>query len=193
MSSGAKVRRSSMNEVTRVPVPGWVIRVARLRVKVGFGVAVGAFWLAQPSWLSLGVGAGIGMVGECLRVWAAGHLEKGLEVTTSGPYGWVRHPLYTGSTLLGVAFAIASRHLLASVLVVLYLSIALSVAARLEEATLRVKFGPSYDRYARGDTTAGLRRFSIARVRRNGEIRSALGLVAGLLVLAFKVVFADCC
>lgn len=193
MSSGAKAHSNSMTEVTSVPVPGWVIYVARLRVKLGFGVAVGAFWLAQPSWLSLTIGAGIGMVGECLRVWAAGHLEKGLEVTTSGPYGWIRHPLYAGSTLLGVAFAIASRHLLAAVLVVLYLTITLSVAARLEEATLRMKYGPIYDWYARGITAARQRRFSMARVRRNGEIRAAVGLAAGLLVLAFKVVFADWC
>jgi protein-S-isoprenylcysteine O-methyltransferase Ste14 len=182
-----------MTDVRPVPVPDWVIHVARLRVKVGFGVAVGAFWLAQPSWLSLTLGAGIGMVGECLRVWAAGHLEKGSEVTTSGPYGWLRHPLYAGSTLLGIAFAVASRHLLASVLVVLYLSVSLSVAARLEEATLRVKFGPTYDRYARGVTVAGLRRFSMVRAYRNGEIRSVVGLAAGLLVLALKVVFSDCC
>lgn len=182
-----------MTDVTPVPLPKWIIHVARLRVTVGFGVAVAAFWLARPSWSSLAVGAGIGVVGECLRVWAAGHLEKGLEVTTSGPYRWTRHPLYAGSMLLGVAFAIASQDLVASVLVVLYLVISLSVAARLEEATLRVKFGPIYDSYSRGVTMAGSRRFSMSRVRRNGEIRSAVGVAAALAILAFKVAFADCC
>ena len=39
--------------------------------------------------------------GEALRIWAAGHLEKGREVTASGPYRWTRHPLYLGSTIIG--------------------------------------------------------------------------------------------
>jgi len=40
--------------------------------------------------------------GELLRLWAAGHLEKSREVTTSGPYRFTRHPLYMGSTLIGI-------------------------------------------------------------------------------------------
>ena len=99
-----------MREVTPLPVSAWLIRVARLRVTVGFGVAAAAFWLARPSWLSLGLGATVALVGESLRVWAAGHLEKELEVTTFGPYRWMRHPLYVGSSLLGAGFAVAARH-----------------------------------------------------------------------------------
>ncbi|MDP7338153.1 MAG: methyltransferase, partial [Vicinamibacterales bacterium] len=104
-----------------MPVSAWLIRVARLRVTAGFCVAVAAFWLARPTWLSLGVGATVALVGESMRVWAAGHLEKGLEVTTSGPYRWMRHPLYVGSSLLGAGFAAASRHPVAAALVVVYL------------------------------------------------------------------------
>lgn len=188
MTRGAPGPRGPETVVTPVPVPAWVIRVAQLRVTAGFGVAAAAFWLARPSWASLAVGAGVGLVGECLRLWAAGHLEKGLEVTTSGPYAWTRHPLYVGSTLLGVGFAAASRHPIAAGMVVLYLVGSLSVAAWLEEATLRVKFGQAYDRYARGAAERGGRRFSATRARRNGEARAGVGVLAALAILALKVV-----
>ncbi len=180
-----------MIEIAPVPVSAWLIRVARLRVTVGFGVAAAAFWLARPSWLSLGLGATAALVGESLRVWAAGHLEKGLEVTTSGPYRWMRHPLYVGSSLLGAGFAVAARHPMAAALVVMYLVVSLSVAVRLEEATLRVKFGDAYDRYLAGTAGRAHRRCSLDRVRRNGEVQTILGVLAALAMLATKVLLAD--
>ena len=178
----------SITDVNAVPAPKWVIKVLRLRVALGFGFAVAGFWLAQPSWPSLAFAVGIGLVGECLRFWAAGHLEKGVEITTSGPYRWMKHPLYVGSSLLGAAFAVASRHMGASVLILLYVAGLLSTAARVEEANLRTKFGPAYERYASGVTANDLRRFSFSRARRNGEVRSVFGFVAVLALLAAKVV-----
>jgi protein-S-isoprenylcysteine O-methyltransferase Ste14 len=182
-----EVRALTEDKDTPVPVSVWLIRVARLRVTAGFCVAVAAFMLARPSWFSLGLGATVALVGESLRVWAAGHLEKGLEVTSSGPYRWMRHPLYVGSSLMGVGFAAASRHAGVAVLVVVYLAVSLLVAARLEEATLRVKFGDDYDRYARGALDVGSRPFSVGRARRNGEAQAVLGVLAALGLLAVKV------
>ena len=181
----------AVTEVTPVPVSGWLVRVARFRVTAGFGVAVAAFWLARPSWLSLAVGATAALVGEALRVWAAGHLKKGLEVTSSGPYRWMRHPLYVGSSALGVGFALAARHSVAAALVVVYLAVSLSVAVRLEEATLRAKFGDAYDRYAAGNAESTDRPYSVDRARRNGEFRTVLGILAALAILALKVLLAD--
>jgi protein-S-isoprenylcysteine O-methyltransferase Ste14 len=42
--------------------------------------------------------------GVALRSWAAGTLHKRTEVTTSGPYGLVRHPLYIGSLMMMIGF-----------------------------------------------------------------------------------------
>ena len=180
-----------MTEGTPVPVSAWLIGVSRLRVTVGFGVAAAAFWLARPSWLSVGVGAAAALVGESLRVWAAGHLEKGKEVTTSGPYRWMRHPLYVGSSLLGAGFAVASRHPVAAALAVVYLAGSLSAAVRLEEATLRAKFGDLYDRYAAGTAEGTNRPYSLERARRNGEVQTVLGVLAALAILAMKVLLVD--
>ena len=82
--------------------------IARYRVRMGFVAALAAFWLARPTRDSLAVGALVAAAGELIRIWAAGHLEKGREVTMSGPYRLTRHPLYLGSGLIAAGLAIAS-------------------------------------------------------------------------------------
>ena len=44
--------------------------------------------------------------GLLVRTWAAGTLRKRRELATTGPYAWVRHPLYVGSFLMMVGFGI---------------------------------------------------------------------------------------
>ena len=73
-------------------------RLARLRVALGFVCGALVLWLAQPTAGSLLAGGAVAVVGEALRIWAAGHLNKSREVTSSGPYRWFAHPLYVGSS-----------------------------------------------------------------------------------------------
>ncbi len=160
--------------------------VARARVTVGFLVAAGALWLAQPTWGSLGWGASIAAVGEALRVWAAGHLRKGQEVTRSGPYRFLKHPLYVGSFVIGVGFAFAVAQPVVSSVVILYLTVTLFAAIRLEEATLRDAFGRQFDQYSRGRAPISDRRFSVRQMWVNGEHKAVLGFGAALGVLALK-------
>ena len=44
-----------------------------------------ALWLARSDAASLAIGGAVAALGEALRIWAAGHLEKGREVTTLVP------------------------------------------------------------------------------------------------------------
>ena len=74
--------------------------LARRRVTLGFVFAIAVLYFAAPTRESLLAGAAVGMVGEAIRIWAAGHLEKSREVTTSGPYRFTRHPLYLGSSIM---------------------------------------------------------------------------------------------
>jgi hypothetical protein len=160
--------------------------LARRRVALGFIAAVLAFWLAAPTPRSLAVGAVIALAGEAVRVWAAGHLEKGREVTTTGPYAFTRHPLYLGSTLIGAGMAIASWSVIVVLLVAAYLGATLGAAIRTEEAHLTRKFGQAYPEYRKGRGEAGGRRFSIERAVRNREYRAVAGLLLALTVLAAK-------
>ena len=161
-------------------------RIARLRVTIGFIASIAVLWLAQPTGPSLAIGTIVAAIGEGVRMWAAGHLEKGREVTRSGPYGFTRHPLYLGSSLIGIGLAIASASLVVAVLVVAYLAITLTAAIRTEEAHLTDKFGAAYPAYREGRGAVERRGFSFARAMRNREYRAILGLLFVIGVLAWK-------
>ncbi len=166
--------------------PDLAVRLARVRVPLGFVAGALAIWFAHPTWGSIAAGLPVAVVGEALRVWAAGHLEKGREVTKSGPYRWTGHPLYLGSSVIGAGVAIACRSLVVAVLAAAYLGITLFAAIRSEEAGLRAKFGPEYDDYRAGRATDA-RPFSLARARRNREQRAVAGLAIAMILLALKI------
>jgi protein-S-isoprenylcysteine O-methyltransferase Ste14 len=156
-------------------------------VALGFVAGALVLWLAQPTWLTLGIGAAVASVGEAIRLWAAGHVDKGREITRSGPYRFTRHPLYLGSSIMALGIVIASNSAIVGVLVLVYLSSTLVAAIRLEEAHLREKFGGQYDAYA-SRTAAPMRRaFSAARARANREHHTIAGLLTALGLLALKV------
>jgi protein-S-isoprenylcysteine O-methyltransferase Ste14 len=158
--------------------------MARLRVPLGFLFGAAVLWFARPTPRSLAVGAAIASAGEALRVWAAGHLEKGREVTSSGPYRFLRHPLYAGSTLMGIGLAVASASVVVAALVGVYILTFFTAAIRTEESFLRSRFGEAYDRYASGQVAS--RSFRLSRVVANREYRAVVGLAAVLAWLAWR-------
>lgn len=161
--------------------------LARRRVPLGFLSAVLVLWLARPTWQTLAAGGAIAGIGEALRVWAAGHIDKGREITRSGPYGFTRHPLYLGSSIIGLGVTIACWSPAVAALVGLYLATTLSVAIRAEEAHLRERFGDEYDAYASRSASPMVRSFSPARAVANREHHTIAGLIAALALLALKV------
>ena len=160
--------------------------LARWRVPLGFMAAVLVLRFASPTVSSLLWGLVVGLAGEVIRVWAAGHVEKGREVTKSGPYRYTRHPLYVGSTVMAVGLGIAAANLVVTVLITVYVVLAIGAAIRTEEATLRARFGSEYDDYASGRVRGGERRFSLQRAIRNREYRAVLGMSAVMCLLALK-------
>ena len=161
-------------------------RLARYRVPLGFALGAVALVLARPTGSSLATGCLVAIAGEAMRLWAAGHVEKGREVTTSGPYRWTRHPLYVGSTVIGVGLAIATASVPAALMIGAYLAASFTAAIRTEEGELTAKFGDDYRNYRHGLTTGTSRRFSLARAWRNREQRAVAGLVAGAVLLALR-------
>ena len=163
-------------------------KIARWRVPLGFAFGLLALWLADPTRQSILAGAIVALIGEAIRIWAAGHLEKSREVTASGPYAWTRHPLYFGSTLIGIGLAIGAASLAVAVLVLGYLALTLTAAIRTEEAHLTEKFGAAYPEYRAGRHSVK-RSFSLERALRNREYRAAIGVLVVLGVLAGKVFY----
>ena len=162
-------------------------RIARLRVPLGFAVTAVVAFVAAPTWSTWRAGLLIAVLGEVLRVWAAGHLEKSREVTRSGPYRWIRHPLYAGSILIGVGVAVASNSAVVAAIALAYLAITITAAIRTEESFLEQAFGDTYQQYRANAAAPMHRRFTVERALRNREHRAVLGLIAGFALLALKV------
>lgn len=162
-------------------------RVARWRVPLGWLTGFAALALARPTWWSWVMGLVVAVVGQAVRVWAAGHLEKSSEVTTSGPYRFMRHPLYVGSSILAAGVVIASNSYVLAVVAAVYMTVTIAAAVRTEEAFLRRRFGEDYDRYARAEAPRVARRFSVERAMRNNEYRAVSGLLAGFALLALRM------
>ena len=132
------------------------------------------------------MGGAIAVAGELLRIWAAGHLEKGREVTRSGPYRLTRHPLYIGSAIVGAGAAVAAARLSVAVLIAIYLASTILAAVRTEEAGMRASFGDQYDAYLQSRAKPVDRAFSLTRAIHNKEYRALAGLVLVAAILAVK-------
>ena len=163
--------------------------IARFRVGLGFLSGIAVLVLARPTKTSIVVGLPVAIAGELIRIWAAGHLNKSREVTRSGPYRFVAHPLYMGSSLIGAGLAIGAGSLSVAVIVGAYLLVTLTAAIRSEEAFLRQAFGGAYDEYKLRDDVDRERRFSWARAMANREYRAMTGVAVALLLLVFKATY----
>jgi len=111
-----------------------------------------------PGWSRL-LGVPVALAGVSLFGWMFRHLglnvtstsmpRAGATLVTSGPYRWVRHPMYSA-----VLFLVVSASLLTANAVVIIGGIAmfalLAARSRIEEQRLVEKFGDAYRAYQRG-------------------------------------------
>jgi len=167
--------------------------VARLRVPSGFLLVAAFAWFAHPSPQSLAFGLPLSAAGLMLRAWAAGHLAKNRRLTTSGPYAYIRNPLYLGTLVVAGGLAIACRSVgLAILFGFVFLFIYLPVIM-LEEQHLRELF-PEFESYARSVPAlipyrrgSAHGRFSWALYRKNQEYQALVGFMAGIVYLVFTM------
>jgi protein-S-isoprenylcysteine O-methyltransferase Ste14 len=175
----------------------WSQIARRIRVPLGFLFAVFYFWLARPSWRSLALGAILVITGLVVRALASGHVRKNEALATSGPYAYTRNPLYLGSLLMGLGFALAGRSWWVGVVLVLMFFAIYIPVIRDEEAFLRQKF-PEFDEHARrvprmfprltrsaGDDNSGV--FSFELYWKHREYNAILGTLAMLAALIVKM------
>lgn len=98
--------------------------------------------------VSLASGIVLVFLGEVVRFWAAGYIAKDAIVTTGGPYGHVRNPLYFGSLLLAIGYGLISGLGWPAIVVLLVLFLIFHLAAiSYEEKFLTGKFGAPYTDY----------------------------------------------
>lgn len=104
------------------------------------------------------LGISITIVGLAFAVWARIYLggnwsssvtvKVGHELVRTGPYRWVRHPIYSGLILAMLGTAVEScqvRGMIALVLVY----VGFTIKSRIEERAMTNTFGAEYDEYSR--------------------------------------------
>jgi protein-S-isoprenylcysteine O-methyltransferase Ste14 len=124
---------------TRIPLPWLYLQL--------WPASLWTFWL----------GAAVTIAGLLFAVWARVHLGRNWsrsvtikqdhELIKTGPYGVVRHPIYTGilAGFLGMAIAISQVR---GFVVVVLIFIAFWIKFRMEERWMRSQFGEAYAAYA---------------------------------------------
>lgn len=113
---------------SKIGLPEWV---RWLGVGVGILCVLGIYWLFSS-------------IGSSITPTSATRTEH--KLVTSGPYHWVRHPLYTVGTALFIAFGMMADNWFIALLGILTF-IAMAIRTPKEEANLIEKFGDEYREY----------------------------------------------
>lgn len=154
--SGEKISRKVDGSVlmTIIKVGGLVLWLSPLVYLLN------PLWMAWskiglPDWVRW-LGVGIGIVCTILIYWLFSSIGSGISPTsatrkqhtlvTSGPYHWVRHPLYTVGSSMFISFGMMADNWFIAALGVLAF-IAMAIRTPKEEANLIEKFGDEYREY----------------------------------------------
>jgi len=103
----------------------------------GLGVGIGVLCILGIYWLFSSIGSGITPTSAT---------RKQHTLVTSGPYRWVRHPLYTVGSSMFISFGMMADNWFIAALGLLAF-IAMAVRTPKEEANLIEKFGDEYREY----------------------------------------------
>jgi protein-S-isoprenylcysteine O-methyltransferase Ste14 len=101
------------------------------------GVVIGAFSVIGIYWLFSSIGSGIT---------ATSATRQKHQLVTSGPYRWVRHPLYTIASSMFIGFGMMADNWFIALLGIIAF-IGMAIRTPKEEANLIEKFGDEYREY----------------------------------------------
>lgn len=141
----------------------------------------------------------LGMIG---RVWASGYLIKNDALTTSGPYGYVRNPIYVSNMILGLGLVLLSGHFWTLVVLAALYAICYVPGMRVEDENLRQRYGAALDAYAnavplivprvRCASGFGGGNWTLAAYLQNRETYVTAGLILGLIAVLWMRLSATC-
>ncbi len=97
-----------------------------------------------PDDRSINSGLGFIVLGLLIRIWANGYAVKTQELTTCGPYAFLRHPLYLGTMLLFIGFVVMLKIYLLGLISFILVSIVYFNTIKKEEQLLLNLFKQSY-------------------------------------------------
>ena len=94
------------------------------------------------------------IAGQSLRFWAAGYIPKyrtlvvdATSLVTSGPYAWVRNPLYAGNGIMGLGWGLMAGWVWEVAFAVIFFALYSLIIIPCEENFLTERFGNEYTLY----------------------------------------------
>lgn len=126
---------------------------------LSFAACFALLLLAQPQPVTYVIGCCLLAIGLWIRIWGCGHLRKNKEVITSGPYRYVKNPLYVGTFVIAVGGIVAAGGpqmpalliwtVLGPVFLILFFGFYMPRKKRIESGRLTKYFGEAYAVYDR--------------------------------------------
>jgi hypothetical protein len=130
-------------------IQGW-FKFKKIRLLLAWGSIPLLLLCSNMNDRSFQWGAVLMVLGEMIRFWALGFMEKkGKQLAMSGPYAFVRNPLYVGNFFLGLGVTVIVWNW---IILVLFLVGFLGIYAgtiRGEEKHLQEMFGPTFVDYCK--------------------------------------------
>ena len=114
----------------------------------------------DPRWLAICLA--VGLIGQIIRAFTIAYVPKGtsgrntsegqvaLTLNSTGMYGYMRHPLYTGNYFMWLGIVLLTGNLIFTISVSITFWIYYSLIAMAEEKYLKGKFGQEYFDWAEG-------------------------------------------
>ena len=172
----------------------------RYRQVIGVVFLVTLVGVANPAQPTLAAGIGLVLLGAAVRLWASGHIHKDSALAITGPYAFVRHPLYLGNCLLATGFCLAAGQPWAIAVWATILWLFYIPAMKREDEKLHKRFGREWEEW-RSTTPAiipfhwpgferGLRKanWSISQSLHNGEPVWTLLMLAGIALTYARLI-----
>lgn len=88
------------------------------------------------------------ILGLIIRMYASGFVLKNKELSTTGPYAYVRHPLYTGNILVLIGMAIINGHVWAVLIALSFFWFYYPTAIEYEDRKLKALFPETWEKWA---------------------------------------------
>jgi|GEM_PF-119930 len=125
-------------------IPTCFQRYFRLRFAVLYPLGAYLVLFATPDDRSMRAGVLIMIAGLFMRLWSNGYAIKLDKLTTSGPYAFIRNPLYLGTGLIILGVVVMLKSFWVGLIAFAAIAAAYTRTIRKEEKMLTDKFGAAY-------------------------------------------------
>ena len=168
----------------------------KLRLYFAWPFFIALIFFAHSTNQGFLIGIPVIFLGELIRIWSHGYIQKSRALATDGPYAYVRNPLYVGNFLMGLGFCLVIWNPFIMTVYTIGFFGVYWITIKGEEQRLLHKFGndfqsyiehvprfiPQLDPYSKRSHT----KFEVRRIFIHGEQITILAITTLLLILYLR-------